>query len=222
MHTDTPPRLQRQIDKLRENIQQLGNQVSQQVLQAISSFKELNAELAQQVILKDQEIDAMEVDIEEECLKILALYQPVASDLRYLVAIMKINNDLERIGDLAVNISKRVSIIANQNRSDVNLGLNTIITKTCQMLEQALQSMTDMNSQQAQAVRIMDDEVDDLNRVIFEQALQEMQQNPSQLETLISQLNICRCMERIADHATNIAEDVIYMAQGNIVRHNQA
>ena len=161
------------------------------------------------------------MDLEEECLKILALYQPVASDLRLLVAIMKINNDLERIGDLAVNIAKRACTIAQQNidRSDLNIG--AMMEKTRQMLEQCLQALTDMNPQQAQAVRMMDDEVDELNRDMFKRALQEMRQHPEHLEVLMSQLTVSRHLERIADHATNIAEDVIYMAQGSIVRHHQ-
>jgi len=161
----------------------------------------------------------MEVDVEEECLKILALYQPVAIDLRFIITALKINNDLERIGDLAVNIAERSEFLARQPEVHVPLDLEKMTEKTQSMLTKSLDALVNMDCDLAHQVCAADDEVDAMNRQMYLTVQDGIRQHPEQLESLIHLLSASRHLERIADHATNIAEDVIYMAEGQIVRH---
>jgi len=211
--------LQREIEKLKKKILALSAVVEESVRRSIRSVEERDSALAERVIKTDVEIDQSEIDVEEECLKILALHQPVAIDLRFIVAVLKINNDLERIGDMATNIAERALFFNTQNQFEIPFGLRGMAEKAQAMLRHALDALVNLNSMLALAVCAADDEVDDLFRAMFDQVVAEIQKNPGDAEALINLLSVSRYLERIADHATNIAEDVIYMIEGAIVRH---
>jgi phosphate transport system protein len=165
------------------------------------------------------EIDQMEVDLEEDCLKLLALYQPVASDLRYIIAVLKINNDLERIADLAVNICERAEFLATQKNLPIPFDFTAMSEKTKSMVKRSLDALVNLDATLATEVRMCDDEVDDLHRDMYTKFEDEVRKNPQDIGILLHYLGVSRALERIADHATNIAEDVIYLSQGKIVRH---
>lgn len=211
--------MKREIDRLKKMLLSLCSLVEDSLRQAVKSIKEQDASLAKKVIETDVQIDHMEVEVEEECLKILALYQPVAIDLRFIITALKINNDLERIGDLAVNLAERSEFLAKQKKFDVPLDLDTMTEKTQSMLQQSLDALVNMDSGLAYEVCAADDEVDAMNRQMFHTVQQQIRTNPKEVELLIHLLSASRHLERVADHATNIAEDVIYMLEGKIIRH---
>lgn len=211
--------LDRETEKLKKRILTLSALVEDRVREAVQAVMTHDAELAAQVIERDREVDLMEVDIEEDCLKLLALYQPVASDLRFVVAVLKINNDLERVADEAVNIAERADFLARHAPVDLPLNFEVMSEKSQAMLRKSLEALTTMNAGLAHQVGRDDDEVDDLNRRMYEIVQQAMCLQPEQTECLIHMLSISRHLERIADYATNIAEDVVYMIESEIIRH---
>jgi len=214
-----PKHLQREIENLKKKILNLGARVETVVHEAIRSIEERDAALAQKIIDQDIEIDHTEVEVEEDCLKILALYQPVAIDLRFIVAILKINSDLERIGDLGVNIAERSVFLASVPQVNASLDFARMSKKTESMLNKCLDALVNMSSGLANEVCADDDEVDAINRQMYLRVQEGIQAYPDQMLSLIHLLSVSRHLERIADHATNIAEDVIYMIEGRIVRH---
>ena len=209
----------REIDRLKKEILSLGVTVEESVMRAVRSVIERDTKLASDVLEMDKEIDHAEVDIEEECLKILALHQPVAVDLRFIVAVLKINSDLERIGDLACNIAKQGRYLATRERIEIPFDFGGMAGKAQKMLKSALDALVNMDAVLAQGVCAADDEVDEINRAMFAKVEDAIRAEPERLDDLIRLFAISRNVERIADHATNIAEDVIYMTQGEIVRH---
>lgn len=215
-------RLQRDIDKLTTRVLALSTLVEERFRLAVKSIECRDAALARKVIDGDIEIDHAEVDLEEECLKILALHQPVADHLRYIVAIMKMNNDLERIGDLAVNIAERAEEIAVQGELPVPFDYFTMCQRTGEMLKKSLDSLVNRDLQMAYEVCAQDDEVDFMKNIMQTQFAEEIRKDQKHVESMINLFLVSRHLERIADHATNIAEDVIYMISGEIHRHRGA
>ena len=211
--------MKREIDRLKQMLMSLCEVAEESLRQAVEAIKTRDEVLAKMVIARDVEIDQMEVDVEEECLKILALYQPVAIDLRFIITALKINNDLERIGDLAVNLAERGTFLAGQQREDVTLDFDAMTEKTKSMVHRSLEALVNMDSKLAYEVCAADDEVDQINHQMFLIVQDEIRAHPEQSESLIHLLSASRHLERVADHATNIAEDVIYMIEGHIVRH---
>jgi phosphate transport system protein len=211
--------LQREIDRLKKNILALGAMVEQSVELAVKSIEERDTKLAERVLATDNDIDHAEVDLEENCLKVLALHQPVAIDLRFIIAVLKINSDLERIGDLACNIAERTLVISRYPQASVPYDLQGLVDKTKWMLRSSLDSLVNLDSALARSVRASDDQVDDINREMYDLVKEAIRQRPNEIEVLIPYLTVSRNLERIADHATNIAEDVIYMIEGVIARH---
>lgn len=211
--------LLREIEKLKKNILFLGALVEESVQKSVKALESRDTATAKKIIEDDAEIDKKEVEIEEECLKILALHQPVAKDLRFIVAVLKINNDLERIGDMAVNIAERSFILAKYPSSFKQFNLGEMSRKATAMLQKALDSMVNMNAEWAREVGAEDDEVDEMKRMISEEVKNMIIKEPLRTEELLQYLLTARHIERIADHATNIAEDVIYMLEGEIIRH---
>ena len=211
--------MKREIDKLKKLVLDLGAMVEDNVAQSVNALSTRNIELAQRIISSDQSVDRKEVELEEECLKILALHQPVAVDLRFVIAVLKINNDLERIGDLAVNIAERVLVLGLLPPIDIPFDFEGMSAKTQRMLKDSLDALVNMNTQLAWDVCARDDEVDAINREMYFQVQEGIKKTPEIMEALIHCLSTSRHLERIADHATNIAEDVIYMVAGDIVRH---
>jgi len=214
-----PKHLQRALDKLKRSIYSLSGMVEESVRDAVRALDRRDSRLAQKVIDADLEIDHAEVDVEEECLKILALHQPVAIDLRFIVAVLKINNDLERIGDLAVNIAERAQFLATHEKVDIPFDFAGMAEKAQAMVKQSLDALVNLDAGAALAVCAADDEVDAMNRQMYLQVGEGIREHPDQVESLTHLLSVSRHLERIADHATNIAEDVIYMVRGEIVRH---
>ncbi len=211
--------LQREIEKLKKHILALSALIEESLHKAIKSLLERDEKLAQQVIKGDKDIDQMEIDVEEECLKILALHQPVAIDLRFIVAILKINNDLERIGDLAVNIAERVVFLSTKEPVTITFDFPRMVEIAKSMLKQSIDALVNMDTVLAEQVCASDDEIDSLNREMYRQIQDAIRKYPERMECLIHLLAVSRHLERIADHATNIAEDVIYMVEGEIIRH---
>ena len=211
--------LQREIEILKKLVLSLGADVEGNVHKAVQSLETRDASIAEEIMAGDEEIDRSEVYLEEECLKILALHQPVAIDLRFVIAVLKINNDLERIGDLAVNIAERALYLSSQAPVDIPFDFAGMSEKTKLMLKKSLEALVNMDTRLAHEVCASDDEVDAINKQMYVQVQEGILKNPKQIGSLIHCLSTSRHLERIADHATNIAEDVIYMVAGEIVRH---
>jgi phosphate transport system protein len=211
--------MQKAIDKLKTHLLELGTHVEETVRDAVEALNKRDAEKAQVVIDNDDRIDNLEVELEEECLKILALHQPVAIDLRFIVACLKMNNDLERVGDLAVNVAERTLFVSQHAPVNVALDFHTMAAKAQWMLKNSLDALVRQDIELAREVCLADDEVDDMNREMFTSIQEAIKKSPKDIEVLIHLLNTSRHLERIADLATNIAEDVIYMIDGEIVRH---
>jgi len=211
--------MKREIDKLKKMLMSLCEVVEESLRQAVKSIKERDAKLAEKVIETDIEIDHMEVDIEEECLKILALYQPVAIDLRFIITALKIDNDLERIGDLAVNLAERSKFLAGRQEEEIPFDFDEMTEKTKSMLHKSLEALVNMDAKLAYEVCAADDEVDNINSQMYLIVQDTICKHPERTEFLVHLLSASRHLERVADHATNIAEDVIYMIEGRIVRH---
>ncbi|MDD5327390.1 MAG: phosphate signaling complex protein PhoU, partial [Phycisphaerae bacterium] len=157
--------------------------------------------------------------IEEDCLKILALHQPVAIDLRFIVTVLKINNDLERIGDLAVNIAERAVFLAGQPKINISTDLADMAHTAQSMLKRSIDALINHDAELAHEVCASDNIVDKMNRQMYLKIQKAILENPEQISSLIHLLSTSRHLERIADHTTNIAEDVIYMIEGQIARH---
>ena len=218
--------IQTNIDKLKQTIVFLGTVVEESLLTCIRAATTLDSDLAESVHQADEKINAIEVDVEETCLKILALHQPVASDLRFVVSVLKINTDLERIGDLACKIADKV-IFINQARRNGHNGSEviipddfpTIFSQTKAMFSQCLDAFVNVDSDLAYRVLLADDDVDDSKQRIRDQLELIVADNPDQQPYYSLLLSIARRFERIADHTTNISEATIYMMKGRIIRH---
>jgi phosphate transport system protein len=179
------------------------------------------AGLAARVIGVDLEIDKREVEVEEECLKLLALYQPVATDLRFIVTALKINNDLERIGDLAANIADRAESLATAPPITAPFDYQAMAESATDMLRKSVDALVNLDTALAREVLLSDDAVDALNRTTYEKVCSAARRTPENIDPLLRIMTVSHNLERIADHATNIAEDVIYMVEGKIVRHGR-
>ena len=214
-----PVRLQKELQKLKKRILSLGTMVEERVRMAIKAVETRDEKLAKRIIEMDREIDEIEVEIEEECLKILALHQPVAVDLRFIAAVIKINNDLERIGDQAVNIAERVVSIARRPQVTVPFDYKLMAEKTETMLKESLDALVNLDVDLAYMVCLKDDEVDDMNREIYDKVKEAIRSHPDRVGYMINLLLVSRHLERIADLTTNIAEEVIYLIEGEISRH---
>ncbi len=211
--------LLREIENLKKEILGLGAQVETAVREATAGMVQRDAALAGRVIENDVLIDEREVLIEENCLKVLALHQPVAIDLRFIIAVLKINNDLERVGDLAVNIAERAAFLATVPPVSIALDWRAMALKAQEMLKQSIDALVNLSPSLAQEVIAADDAVDAMNRQMYIVIQQGIRSRPDQTEPLVHMLSASRHLERIADHASNIAEDVIYMVEGTIIRH---
>jgi phosphate transport system protein len=210
---------QREIENLKKLVLSLGAIVEEQIQRSILALVRRDAELANEVITKDREVDSLEIVIEEECLKILALYQPVAKELRFVVDVLKMNNDLERMGDLAANIAKRARYLSRKEKIDLVNDLTTIAEKTQTMVKKSLDALVNTDVNLAREVCAADDEVDKLTKHLLKRTMNTIEKNPDRTKDYFSIRSISKNLERIADSATNIAEDVVYLCSGEIIRH---
>jgi phosphate transport system protein len=211
--------LQIEIERLKRRLLAFGTIVVEAMQKALLALEARRAEIARQVIEGDHRIDRAEVAIEEECLKLLALYQPVAEDLRFIAAVMKINNDLERMGDEAVNIAEHAVFLSQAEPIPVPPQLNKISMAAMRMVRESLDAFVNRDVFEARRIGAEDDEVDQLNREIINSVWDIMKKDPKTIERATHWFSVARHLERIADHATNIAEDVVYMVEGKIIRH---
>ena len=214
--------LQNELDLLEKQLLTLSAVVEQSLHHAAKALRVQDVDLARKVIKNDDQINRMEVDLEEECLKILALHQPVAHDLRTIIAILKINNDLERIADLSANICERVLDVAAAPPVNSPLEIGVMVLKVSEMLEKALDALVNADHELAERTLALDEDVDTIHSGNYQLFKDRVRQHPEEVESQLNYLTISRHLERIADLATNIAEYVIYLNKGTIVRHQKA
>ena len=212
--------LQREIDKLKRKVLALGAIVEENLRLAFQAIDQRDAAKARRVIETDVLIDQSEVDVEEECLKILALYQPVASDLRFVAAVIKINSELERIGDLSANIAERALQLVDEHPVAVPHHVAVMADRTWTILEKALDALVRQDAVMAREVLVADDEVDELYAELIDELKGVIRADLEHLDAIVLLFSVARYLERLADHATNIAEDVLYMVEGEIQRHH--
>jgi len=209
----------KELENIKKRILTLGSMVEDLVHTSVQAVDRVDADMADRIIKRDREINETEVDIEEECLKVLALHQPVAVDLRFIIAVIKINNELERIGDQAVNIAQRVQVIAKRPKPPFWFDYSEMGEKAQKMLRMSLDALVNLDVDLAYRVITLDDEVDQIKSEAYDKIKQAIQDLPERVGYYINLLLISRHLERLADHATNIAEEVIYLVEGEIFRH---
>lgn len=214
------------IINLKQMLAQMASDTEDALSKAVRAVSERDMRLAEEVLEGDYHIDCEEIKIEEECLKILALYQPVASDLRTVVTILKVNIEVERIADMACNIAERVKDIATLDVEsfprEALFNCFEIAERTREMLRLSLDAMTYRDPDLAEKVMISDDLIDDLNRKNFDWVREQITAHPELCGYFLDCLTISKSFERIADVVTNICEDVIYLERGKIIRHGNA
>ena len=213
--------LLRDLENLRKKVLLLGSMVEGAITKATAALLERRREPALDVIHGDDAIDEDEVAIEEDCLKVLALHQPVAVDLRNIVAVLKVNNELERMGDLAGNIAERAIELMDHPPVALPRDFTTMIGTVRTMVRDALEAMVRSDVVIARGILAADATVDRVHREMFREMQALIRKDPSNLEAPIKVLSISRYLERIADQCTNIAEDIVFLVEGEIVRHRR-
>ena len=211
--------LEHAITALKKRVLFLSTIVEENLRRAVEAVDKRDADVARHVIEFDASIDREEVEVEEECLKMLALYQPVANDLRFIVAVLKLNSDLERIGDLAVNIAGGAMVLARAPALEPAFDFWRMAELAQGMVRQSLDALVNRDARLAREVCATDDAVDGLKHEISVRVKAGLREPAAAVDALVQVLAIARHLERVGDHATNIAEDVIYMIEGRIVRH---
>jgi phosphate transport system protein len=211
--------MHREIERLKKMALHLGAMVEDAIARSVDALVRRDRPLAEAVMSADDTIDRFEVEIEEECLKILALYQPVAADLRFVVGVLKMNNDLERMGDLAAHIAHMSALLAAQEPVDLPLDFPAMANKAQSMVKRCLDALVNADVALARRVCGDDDEVDEMRRAFYEAIRDAIRGQPQHADALLTLLSVSRHLERLADMATNVAEDVIYMVTGTIARH---
>ncbi len=216
--------MQRHIDvelgRLKEALMRMASLAEEAIGLSVKALVSRDAEMAHQVVASDDTINALEIEIDELCLRIMALYQPEAKDLRFLAMALKINNDLERMGDQAVNIAERTIELLKEPLLKPLIDIPRMATIAQQMVKDSLDAFVQQDVERARAVCRRDDEVDLLDDQIFRELLTYMMENPAAITRSVQLVLVSRHLERIADHATNIAEDIIYLVQGRTIKHH--
>jgi len=212
--------LRQVIGRLKQQILSLCVEVEGQVEKAVRAVRSRDLELAEEVQRQDREVDLHEIEVEEDCLKMLALYQPVASDLRLVVSTLKINHDLEVIGDMAVNIARKVRGLQFEPPAELTSNLSMMAEKARRLLRDSIDSLVNLDVTEAASIRDRDDEVDQMKAIVRQEIEASIQAQPDEVGTLLRLLAVSRNLERVADLATTIAGEVIYLIQGRITRHS--
>ena len=209
-----------ELQQLKEKLLRMSGLVEESIVTSIKALVDRNAKLAQKVIDADNATDTFEVEIDDLSLRLLALYQPQAGDLRFITSTMKINNDLERIGDLSVNIAHRALDLLKAPPIKSLADILHMAKASQAMLKDSLNAFVNKDTRLAEDVCRRDDEVDQLNHQIFVKILTDQAGDPQMVERAIDIVLVAKNLERIADHSTNIAEDVIYMVEGKTIKHH--
>lgn len=215
-------RFDEELKQLKERLLTMAGIAEQSIGKTVKALVDRNAELARTVIQEDVSINQLEVEIEETCLGLLARYQPEAKDLRFIAMVFKIVNDLERVGDQAVNISERTLDLLKEPLLKPLIDIPKMAQLAQQMLKDALDAFVNQDADLARAVCRRDDEVDRLNTQVYHELLVYMTQDPKTITRAVDLLLVGRHLERVADHATNIAEDVYYLVRGTTIKHRLA
>src|SRR5665213_3029633 len=208
-----------ELSTLKEKILLMGARVEESIRVALKSIVDRDSDLAKKVIQSDKDLNDLEIEVDEICHRLLALHQPMAGDMRFITSAMKINADLERQGDLAVNMAKRALTLNAE--APLNLfDIPRLAVMTQEMVKDSLDSFVRHDSQMALHVRQRDDEVNDLNNLIIRKLVDYMLEDRAHIKSALELIQVSRDLERIADHATNVGEVVIYMVEGKDIRHN--
>ena len=210
-----------ELDTVRERLAAMGALVESRVRDAILALAERQADLAARVATGDNVVNDLEVEVDELCLKVLALQNPVASDLRLIRSVIKANTDLERIGDQAVNIAQSAIDLLGHPRLDAQPDVVALGAVALEMLHDSLAAFVERDVPRAQLVLESDDRADAMRDALFQKLIAQMRSAPDTVEQSQCLISISRGLERIADHATNIAEDLIFVVEGRDVRHNR-
>ena len=209
-----------ELDELHEKVLQMGGQVESAIHRSVRALVERDPEQARQVLRDEARINQMEIDIDNLTTRLLALRQPMARDLRFLTAAMKINTDLERMGDLAVNIAQRALSLIAQAPVKPLIDIPRMAQLVESMLLRSLDAFVKGDAEVALSVLLADDEVDSLRDAVYQELVQYMQGDPTTVPSAVDLIFVACNLERIADHATNIAEDVVFLVEGVDVRHH--
>ena len=209
-----------ELRHLKEMLLRMSSLVEEAISGAVKALVGRDGALAQKVVDNDNAIDDLEIEIDELCLRLLALHQPQARDLRFITSGMKINNDLERMGDLSVNIAQEALHLVNIPLGKTLTDIPRMATLVQAMLKDGINAFVLNDVHLAKNVCLRDDEVDNLNRQVFSDMLANMGQDPKNVTRAVDIILVTRNLERIADHATNIAEDVIYIVEGKVIKHH--
>jgi len=209
-----------ELRDLKEKLIRMSSIVEEMIEKSITALKIRDEVLMKQVFEKEKNVNMMQIEIDDTALKLIALRQPAASDLRFLVSAIKINADLERIGDLAVNIAERVQDLLKEPPLKPLIDIPRMAEISQKMVKDSIDSFINRNSALAREVCRRDDSVDNLNDQIFRELLTYMLQDAKNINRAIGLMLVARCLERIADHATNIGEDVYYIVEGKDIRHH--
>jgi len=208
-----------ELKTLKEKILRMGAMVEEQIAHAIKALVERDSDRARRVIENDHRVNALDVEVDEDCLRLIALHQPMAGDLRFLTTAMKISTELERMSDLAENISERAVELNEEPQLKPYIDIPRMAERAQQMVKESLDAFVNRNSDLARKVCRDDDFIDDLNHQIFRELLSFMIENPQTTARAIRISFVSKYLERIADHATNVAELVVYLVEGKIIRH---
>ncbi|MDA0841921.1 MAG: phosphate signaling complex protein PhoU [Planctomycetota bacterium] len=213
--------IHREIENLKKEIIILGSMVEEAIRRAFAAIDERSIDKAQEVINGDVLVDIKELEIDETCLKTLALYQPVAEDLRFLTVVMKINNELENMADLAADVAERAAFLAENPPVPVPPQLGPMSQATMKMVGDSLDAFVNGDLELGKSIRDQDDQVDQFNREILSAVYDFSQQHPDQIRSAMQIFSIAGYLEQIADRATGIGEDVVYMITGEDIRHRR-
>lgn len=211
--------LQRDLQDLHQDLLSMCMAVEGMIQQAVEELSEPSLQKTESLVSQDDEIDLWDVRIEENCLKILALHQPVATDLRRITTVMKISSELERVADLAVHIAERAYGLCGEPMVSIPRKLKSMASSAIIMLHRSIDSYVQSDSQLAREVCDEDDSIDDLNLEIIQELTEKMERSPDSVKQALHLFSVSRHIERVADHASNIAEDVVYLVEGEIIRH---
>lgn len=210
---------EQELDEINTALLKMGNRAEGMVRDAARALLERDLSLARQVIAVDQDLDKLEVETDAMCVRLLARRAPVGSDLRLVTCALKMVTDLERIGDLAGNISRRVLELGNGPGIEVVPEISDLAEKAINELASAMQALRDRDATKARRLKGDDETVDEANRAAFDRLLRVAKDHPEQFERALGLTNVCRHLERVGDHAVNIAEMVVYLVEGAVVKH---
>ena len=211
--------LEKDVNQVRNRILDLGEMVADSIETASAMIQNYDLVLVNQVYEVEHLIDTIEVEIEEECLKVLALHQPVSENLRFLIVVLKVNNDLERMGDQLKNIAERIEYISDKDRVVADLNLHSMAELCSKMVKESIVALTQQDAKRARTVLKLDDELDIMHAATYKTLIKVMLEKSESIRAALSLLTVSSNLERIGDLATNIAEEIISMEEGEIVRH---